>query len=94
MTAFEIIMCALTAIGLLITVIALFAKNQSEIAVLKSENEALRNSIKKCESDMNLHVTLNERAFDDINKNISSVNSKLDRLIGFFEAKNGGKFNG
>lgn len=75
-------------VGLVITIVSVSNKNASEIAVLKSDNETLKKDIRRCDEEMRLHISLNERAFSNFERDIKSINSKLDTLIGYFKAQN------
>jgi len=77
---------SLEAMAFIGTIIAVVVKYSNKIAILESNQ-------KRTDEDLRRHETYNEKAISKIEDSMSSMNCKLDQLIGFFEGSNGNRLD-
>lgn len=73
-------------LGLLGTFILFIVRATSRITTTETEIKMIRLEINRVDKELRSHAILNEGAFLNIEKDIKSINSKLDELLGYFKA--------
>ena len=81
------IIAGVAFLTLLIVIIGLFSKNASRISVLESEHIMHKENIQRLDSDLKLHNAMNEKTFNNIDRELKDISAKLNQLIGLFDAK-------
>lgn len=69
------------------SIIGISIKYSNKIAVLESQNKALHD-------DFKLHQSLNERAFNSLEKEMREVTNLLNQLVGYYKGKTNQDFGG
>ena len=72
--------------GLLLTIIIIAVQQASRISIIETKYKDLNDTLK-------LHESLNEKSFSKIEDELKEINEKLNKLLGYLEAKNNERKN-